>query len=527
MVPSPRHVLLLEDDANDAVLIGRAVRDIYPEAEVELIINREQLLSRLDAGPVDVVLSDSTVPGCEGLKGFHLARNRHPHVPFVYVSGSPDQDRDLAGLRALGATAFLSKSDLTRLGPAIETALVERDRTRRSLGLMAGYEYLVQVIAELSRAHDMSAIMRVVRQAARELTGADGSTFILRDGDTCLYADEDSVDPLWLGQRFPIDECLSGWAISHRQPAVVFDINQDPRVKASDYTGTFVRGIVIVPIRALDPVGAIGAYWSEPREPYPQEVRLLQALADSTAVAIENAGIYQDLEARVREQASELEAFTHAVSHGLQAPIRHVKSFAQVLVDEHRAKIDDNMKRTVDRILRSSVRMETMLDGLASLSRASRFAVQRQVVDLAMIAREVADECQQAAARPADFNCPATLNALCDPALMRHVLQNLLENAWKFSSIEDRPRIEIGMHAGRPDVYYVRDNGIGFDDTAAESIFDVFHRLSTSEEFPGSGIGLSIAERIVHKHGGRIWAKSRPGAGATFYFTLESTGLNE
>lgn len=521
MMPSPRHVLLLEDDPDDALLIERAVTAIFPDAEVELISNREQLLSRLDAGPIDVVLSDSTVPGCEGLKGFHLARDRHPHVPFVYVSGTTDHERDLPGLKALGATAFLSKNDLSSLGPAIEAALIERDRTRRSLGLMAGYEYLTAIVAELAHAHDLSDILQIVRRATRELCGADGSTFVLRDGDACLYADEEAVDPLWLGQRVPMSACLSGWAITHRQPAVVRDVRLDVRVRAADYQGTFVRGAVVVPIRAVDPMGAIGAYWAEPRDPYPQEVRLLQALADSTAVAIENARVYRDLESRVRERSSELEAFMHAVSHGLQAPMRHVRAHSRILLDAPDGSLHPDVKLALGHIARGTERMAAMLDGLVTLSRTSRFSVSRTPVDLAVLARELAEECQLAASRPVAFVCPMSLQAQGDEELIRQVLRNLIENAFKFSGTNPQPRIEVGAQPATPTVYFVRDNGIGFDDTAADNLFEVFHRLSVGDDFPGTGVGLSIAQRGVHKHGGRIWARSQPNAGATFYFTLE------
>jgi signal transduction histidine kinase len=384
---------------------------------------------------------------------------------------------------------------------------------------MAGYEYLVGVIAELSAAHDHPTIMTIVRRAARELTGADGSTFILRDGDTCLYADEDAVNPLWMGQRLPMAKCLSGWAMLHRQPAVVRDVRLDARVHAADYEGTFVRAIVIVPIQAMNPIGAIGTYWAEPREPYPQEVRLLQALADSAGVAMNNARGHQELESRARERASELEAFTYAVSQGLQAPMRHVRAFTQVLADDHAASVDQHMRLAIDRIVGATERMEKMLDGLVALSRTSRFSVNRKPVDMAALARDLVDECQMTDRRGI-FDCPDTLEAVGDERLIRQALRNLMENAFKFSSTHRTPRVELGVLSGTPAVYFVRDNGIGFDDTAAEHLFDLFHRLSPSDEYPGTGVGLSIAQRVVHKHGGRIWARSRPGMGATFYFTL-------
>jgi signal transduction histidine kinase len=164
--------------------------------------------------------------------------------------------------------------------------------------------------------------------------------------------------------------------------------------------------------------------------------------------------------------------------------------------------------------------MEAMLDGLVALSRTSRFSVMRAPVDLAALARELAEECQLSVDRPVEFVCPASIEAQGEATLIRQVLQNLIENAFKFSGTSAVPRVEVGVQPGTPSVYFVRDNGIGFDDTAADNLFEIFHRLSAGDEFPGTGVGLSIAQRAVHKHSGRIWARSQPQAGATFYFTL-------
>jgi len=162
------------------------------------------------------------------------------------------------------------------------------------------------------------------------------------------------------------------------------------------------------------------------------------------------------------------------------------------------------------------------MDCLLDLSRTSQAPVRRQDVDLAKLAREVAVECTAGAARQVHFVCPAALPAEGDPQLLRLALQNLLGNAWKFSSKHEAPRVELGMQLqpGERRVYYVQDNGVGFDESAATSLFGVFKRLHPKEDFPGTGVGLASVQRIVKKHGGAIWASSKPGHGATFYFTL-------
>src|SRR5262249_37854299 len=157
-----------------------------------------------------------------------------------------------------------------------------------------GMEGLVEVVQRLSLARDLPTVQDIVRRAARGLTGADGATFVLRDADRCFYADEDAIAPLWKGQRFPMSACISGWSMLNRRPAVIEDIYADDRIPHDAYRPTFVKSLVMVPIRTLDPVGAIGNYWATTRKPAAAEVQLLQALADTTAVALENVRVFTE-----------------------------------------------------------------------------------------------------------------------------------------------------------------------------------------------------------------------------------------
>ncbi|MDP7702145.1 MULTISPECIES: sensor domain-containing diguanylate cyclase [unclassified Mycobacterium] len=170
-----------------------------------------------------------------------------------------------------------------------------------------GMERLLRAVQELSLARSLGDIQRIVRTSARELTGCDGATFVLRDNDKCYYADEEAIAPLWKGNRFPIEACISGWAMLNRDAAVIPDIYVDSRIPQGIYRPTFVRSLVMVPIRRLDPIGAIGNYWAHQHQPSDQEVRLLQALADSTSIAMENVQVSGELEQRVRDRTAELE----------------------------------------------------------------------------------------------------------------------------------------------------------------------------------------------------------------------------
>jgi diguanylate cyclase (GGDEF)-like protein len=166
---------------------------------------------------------------------------------------------------------------------------------------------LVAAVEQLALARDTAAVQAVVRESARQLCGADGATFVLKEGDRCHYADEDAIAPLWKGQRFPLGACISGWVMLHRQAAVIPDIYTDDRVLHDLYRPTFVKSLVMVPVRTADPVGAIGNYWADHHPATDEEVRLLQALATSTAVAMDRISTNLELETRVLQRTAELE----------------------------------------------------------------------------------------------------------------------------------------------------------------------------------------------------------------------------
>jgi diguanylate cyclase (GGDEF)-like protein len=168
-------------------------------------------------------------------------------------------------------------------------------------------ERLLLVVQDLSLTRSLERIMEIVRVAARELTGSQGASFVLRDNGYCYYADEDAIAPLWKGQRFPMNICIGGWAMLNRQPAIIENVCVDERVPHAAYEPTFIKSMVMVPIRTLEPIGAIGTYWANYHQPTMEEVRLLQALADTTAVAMENVQVYSELEQRVCDRTVALE----------------------------------------------------------------------------------------------------------------------------------------------------------------------------------------------------------------------------
>jgi PAS domain S-box-containing protein len=259
-----------------------------------------------------------------------------------------------------------------------------------------------------------------------------------------------------------------------------------------------------------------------------------------------------ELEQRVRDRTAqlvaanqELEAFSYSVSHDLRAPLRALVGFSSILLTQYSDRLDKQGQHYLDRILSASERMGQLINDLLDLSRVARADLSRQWVDLSALAREIAAELRNCAPqRQVEFVIARKAAVEADPRLIRIALQNLLDNAWKFSGPRSRARIEFGVldqppppdpssssvgSGGRDGkaearvegrVYFVRDNGVGFDMAYVDKLFTPFQRLHGMQEFPGTGIGLATAKRIISRHGGRVWAEAAVNLGATFYFTL-------
>jgi light-regulated signal transduction histidine kinase (bacteriophytochrome) len=219
----------------------------------------------------------------------------------------------------------------------------------------------------------------------------------------------------------------------------------------------------------------------------------------------------------------ELESFSYAVSHDLRAPLRHVQGFSNALLEDCAGDLNEAGQAHLERICRAIRRMDQLIEDLLSLSRAAQAPVRKTNVDLSRMARDIVSELRsETPDRNVELAIAEDLAARGDQRLLHVVLTNLLSNAWKFTGKRDNARIEVsrGAPADGETTFCVRDNGAGFDMKYAEKLFSVFQRLHSDRDFPGTGVGLATVQRIIHKHGGRIWAESTPGEGAAFYFTL-------
>lgn len=422
--------------------------------------------------------------------------------------------------------AFASKElDTAILAPDAQVS----EENRRLVRMNQAMARLVTAVQELSLARDLSTIMDIVRHAAREITGADGATFVLRDGDKCHYADEDAIAPLWKGQRFPLTACISGWVMLRGQPAVIEDIYSDPRIPADAYRPTFVKSLAMIPIRPKSPIAAIGNYWARRHQPTTEEVELLQALANTTSVAMENVQVYSELENRVQERTAqleeanrELESFAHTVSHDLRAPLRSIEGYSRILVRQHAAQLSPDAREVLDRVFDSTKRMNGLIESLLCFSNVSRQSLTKRPVQTAALVQSILQELKaENPDRTIDIRVAELPDCVGDEALLRQVFTNLLSNALKFTRSREKASVEIGVRKiDGETVFFVADNGAGFDMRYAHKLFGVFQRLHTREEFEGTGVGLSIAQRILHRHGGRIWAEAEPDKGATFFVTI-------
>ncbi len=279
---------------------------------------------------------------------------------------------------------------------------------------------------------------------------------------------------------------------------------------------TFWAGVVLTPIR--DAMGELRGFAKVTRD-------LTGRKQAEDAIHAANA----ELEQRVKERTAELEAtnrelesFSYSVSHDLRAPLRGVDGFSKILLQKYGEVLDTQGRHYLERIRSGTQRMGALIDDILRLSRLARAELRWMPVDLAVLAREVTEELQRTSpARRVELVVAEPLRTVGDRQLLRVVLENLLGNAWKFTGKNEEARVELGseMLDGERR-FFVRDDGAGFDMTYADKLFGPFQRLHDAEEFEGTGVGLATVQRIVLRHGGRVWAEGAPGHGATFWFTL-------
>ncbi len=333
-----------------------------------------------------------------------------------------------------------------------------------------------------------------------------------------------------------VGECICGLAVIQKKALYSRNIMHDARCTWEECKKAGIISFAALPLYDGEEVtGVIGVAADQERD-FETRAEFLETLASHVSVALVNARLFEtvqryaaELEQRVQERTAqlelanrELEAFAYSVSHDLRAPLRAIDGFSQALEEDCGDQIDATGQGYIRRIRNAAQRMGELIDGLLQLSRITRGELNYERVNLSALTTEIATELEHAhPQRRFEWQITPGVYAWGDRRMLRAALENLLDNAVKFTIHREYARIEFGcVQSAGEQAIYIRDNGAGFDMAYADKLFGAFQRLHTAGEFPGSGIGLATVQRIIHRHGGRIWAEGQVDRGATFWFTL-------
>lgn len=493
------HTLLIIDDtpANLAVIVEGLEAHGF---RVVIAQDGEEGLERAHFVQPDLILLDVMMPGMDGfevcrrLKGLPETHE----IPVIFMTSLTDVQDKVTGFR-VGAADYVTKPlQIDEVVARITTHLTLTAERKTALHQLHLLSYALDKVGEIILLmEEKSPRFVYVNESAVRILGYDRAELTGGMG----LAD---IDPRWSPEAWA--GFWSGLSTERTLTIESTHRTKDGRVF---------------------PVEITGSYFEFGGQVY--HLAICRDITERKHAEEEIRALNLSLEQRVKERTAQLEAankelesFSYSVSHDLRAPLRSIDGFSLVLVEDYADKLDENGRTNLQRIRTASERMSQLIADMLNLARVSRGELRHQPVDLSRIANSVADVLRNAEPkRNIEFIIEPDLIATGDAGLLRIVIENLFGNAVKFSGPRPIARIEFGrtVRDGAP-VYYVRDNGVGFDPAHADKLFGAFQRLHTQSEFPGTGIGLATVQRIIHRHGGEITAESRPDQGATFCFTL-------
>jgi signal transduction histidine kinase len=428
---------------------------------------------------------------------------------------------------------------------ALGAVSAERSRWQRRASLLS------EVIGAFAEATiDYERLLDVITRKVADVVGDMCSVLLLsEDGQTLALAAAHARDPDTLALTratyaskplvvAPVQQKVLDTGEAYFAPCMsperMRDTASEKTVEFTDRIG--MHSMVMVEVRDHDQaIGELALVRYSPEQPPfdDHDRELAQLLADHIGVAIGKArGLrrHQRQLVLAKEAAEganhELEAFSYSAAHDLRAPLRVIERFATALESDYSARLDDDGRHYLGRVQCASRRMTHLIDDLLTLSRITHGTLRRERVDLSDMARKIMfDLFGRSSARKVEARVHDGLHTTADRGLLQVLLENLLDNAWKFTGHRPSATIELGCaEDGAPSVFFVRDNGAGFDMKYAERLFRPFQRLHSSSEFEGSGIGLATVHRIIGRHGGRVWVESQPERGTTVYFTVDEQG---
>jgi PAS domain S-box-containing protein len=498
-------LLIVEDSEDDADLLLRVLRPAGYEPAYEIVDTLPTMRTALEDKDWDVITSDHAMPQFSAPAALALAKELRPNSPFIVVSGENDLNLAVSLMKS-GAHDYIRKEDLTRLVPTIKEVMHEVEVGRE------------QQQAEHSLQVSEARYRRLFETAQDGILILDADTGQITDVNPYLikmlgYPQEYFVGKrLWEIGSFKDSEASKSTFLELQTQGYVR--YEDLPLEASDERRVDVEFVSNVYTVGEKKVIQCNIRNITRRKQAETKVRLLNEELEQRM---------QDRTVQLQVLTNEAENFSYSIAHDLRAPLRWIGGFAQALEEGHASQLDAEGRRFIQKIRDSTAHMGTLLDGLIELARFSRTDLRRTAVDLTATVRRVAAELQQDdPERKVELVVGEGITADGDPRLLQRVLENLLNNAYKFTAKRALARIEFGVAPqgdGRV-AYFVRDNGIGFDMAYADQLFGAFHRLHGAKEYPGTGIGLATVERIIHRHGGQVWAEGTENTSATFYFTL-------
>jgi signal transduction histidine kinase/FixJ family two-component response regulator len=492
----------------------------------------------LRAESFDLLLTDLLMPQIDGISLLRACREIDPDLACIVMTGHGTIATAVDALKAGAIDYVLKPFKVNTILPVLARALAMRGLQLENIQLRESVS-----IYELARAithrleHD-EVVERTLAAASRQddadavyllEPGPDGRTLRLAgaSGPSAHSPDCPAAIPA---------AALEQWLA--RAQAEVEDPGRHGEAGALFAHPFGARIGVAIPIVSGGRFFGVLGFSSnrQQRGVRPGQLKALDVLARTAATAFATAALVaelrrvnEELEQRVQERTRELESanrdlesFAYSVSHDLREPLRAVEGFSEMFRTEFGASVPEAGRKILERIWAGASRMNQLIDDLLHFSRFSREPLECLRVALRELVVQVVQRLKERLGdRRIEVQIGDLADCYADPALLEQVLVNLLSNAFKFTSGREMARVEVGMlRQGDARVYYVRDNGVGFDMRAADKLFGVFQRLHSPEAFEGTGIGLSIVHRIITRHGGRVWANSRPGEGATFYFSL-------
>jgi signal transduction histidine kinase/CheY-like chemotaxis protein len=532
--PAPARLLIVDDESAHV----RALCDIL---EQEGYVTRGftsgvEAVKALRQEPFDLLLTDLMMPQIDGITLLRACHEIDRDLACIVMTGHGTIATAVDALKAGALDYVLKPFKVNNILPALGRALamrrlqLENIQLRESVGIyelaqaitqgLDHAEIVERTLAAAGRQSDAHAVYLLVPAAdsrTLELAGATGPGV-------------ESLEDLTPAHAGTLDD----WVARARAQLEATDAKDEP---GAPFTHPFDTKIgLAIPIVAGGRFFGVLGFTRQHRRVSRGQLKALDVLACTAANAFATAALVtelrrmnEELEMRVSERTrelenanKELESFSYSVSHDLREPLRAVEGFCEMFRTEFGSGVPEAGQQILERIWAGAARMTRLIDDLLHFSRCSREPLRRERVRLqALVLQIVARLKERLGERPMSVQVGELPDCYGDPALLEQVLVNLISNALKFTSGRDLARVEVGvLRQGMATVYYVRDNGVGFDMRYADKLFGVFQRLHAQEAFEGTGIGLSIVQRIVTRHGGRVWADSRPGEGATFYFSL-------